>query len=184
MSSWWIKTLCRRTMCSRWADTSEVVDEVNACSSIEAGLRVAFINIIFTVYSLVTWFTLEKWNKKFILSICLKIRLKHKAYLINLYTNLKKHLLCTHMCPDNLCMLLHCDMDLSGTHPPFPHSSCLCTLAGTDTDGNSPCWCIVLHSYTHFQQQNLQQIGKEGVYDNLKILILRFYLLHTWHFNS
>lgn len=43
--------------CSRWAGTGKVVDEVDAGSSMEAGLRVAFINIILTVHTLVAWLT-------------------------------------------------------------------------------------------------------------------------------
>lgn len=44
-------------MRSKWADTFEAVDEVDAGSSMETGLRVAFINIILTVHPLVAWFT-------------------------------------------------------------------------------------------------------------------------------
>lgn len=44
-------------MRSKRADTFEAVDEVDAGSSMETGLRVAFINIILTVHPLVAWFT-------------------------------------------------------------------------------------------------------------------------------
>lgn len=49
----------RLTMCSRRAGAGEAVNEVDTGSSMEAGLRVAFINIIFTVHPLVAWFTLN-----------------------------------------------------------------------------------------------------------------------------
>lgn len=52
--------ICRLTMCSRWTCAGEAVDEVDAGASMEAGLGVAFINIILTVHPLVAWFTLEK----------------------------------------------------------------------------------------------------------------------------
>lgn len=45
------------SMCSRWAGTGEAVDEVDTGSSMEAGSRVAFIDIILTVHPLVAWFT-------------------------------------------------------------------------------------------------------------------------------
>lgn len=48
------------TMCSRWAGTHEAVNEVDASSSVEARLRVALINIIFTVYPLVARFALHQ----------------------------------------------------------------------------------------------------------------------------
>lgn len=44
-------------MCSRWAGTGEAVDEVDTGSSMEAGPRVAFIDVILTVHPLVAWFT-------------------------------------------------------------------------------------------------------------------------------
>lgn len=44
-------------MCSRWAGAGEAVDEVDTGSSMEAGPRVAFINIILTVDPLVARFT-------------------------------------------------------------------------------------------------------------------------------
>lgn len=44
-------------VCSRWADAGEAVNEVNTGSAMEARLRVAFINLIFTIYTLVAWFT-------------------------------------------------------------------------------------------------------------------------------
>lgn len=44
-------------MCSRWAGTDEVVDEVDTGSTIETGLRVTLIHIVLTVNSLVAWFT-------------------------------------------------------------------------------------------------------------------------------
>lgn len=48
------------TMCSRWAGTHEAVNEVDASSSVEARLRVALIDIIFTVYPLVARFALHQ----------------------------------------------------------------------------------------------------------------------------
>lgn len=45
------------SMCSMWAGAGEAVDEVDTGSSMEAGPRVAFINIILTVHPLVAWFT-------------------------------------------------------------------------------------------------------------------------------
>lgn len=47
------------TMSPRWAGTGEAVNEVDTGSSIEAGVGVAFINIVLTVHPLVTWLTLE-----------------------------------------------------------------------------------------------------------------------------
>lgn len=44
------------SVCSWRADTGKVVDQVDASSSIEAGLGVAFVYIILTVHSLETWF--------------------------------------------------------------------------------------------------------------------------------
>lgn len=45
------------SMCSRRAGAGEAVDEVDTGASMEAGPRVAFINIILTVHPLVAWFT-------------------------------------------------------------------------------------------------------------------------------
>lgn len=44
------------SMCSRWAGTGKAVDEVETRSSVEAGPRMAFINIILTVHPLEAWF--------------------------------------------------------------------------------------------------------------------------------
>lgn len=52
------------TMCPMWADAGEMVNEVNAGSSMKAGLRVAFIHLIFTVYALVAWLTLNQFQKE------------------------------------------------------------------------------------------------------------------------
>lgn len=52
------------TMCSRWANADELVNEVNAGASMETGLRVAFIHLIFTVYALVAWLTLNQLQKR------------------------------------------------------------------------------------------------------------------------
>ena len=54
----WVNS--KPTVRSRWAGTHEAVDEVDALSSIEAGLRVALVNIILTVHPLVPWFTLRQ----------------------------------------------------------------------------------------------------------------------------
>lgn len=51
-------------MCSRWADADELVNEVNTGASMETGLRVAFIHLIFTVYALVAWLTLNPLQKE------------------------------------------------------------------------------------------------------------------------
>lgn len=51
-------------MCSRRADADELVNEVNTGSSMEAGLRVAFIHLVFTVYTLVAWLTLNQSQKE------------------------------------------------------------------------------------------------------------------------
>lgn len=53
-------SVCRLTVCPRWAGAFEVVDEVYTGSSMEARLRVAFINIILTVHTLEAWFTLQQ----------------------------------------------------------------------------------------------------------------------------
>lgn len=64
-----------------WAGTLEAVNEVNASSTIEAGLRVAFVHVVFTVDSLVARFALreqeencnhtqDKKHKSKIASIC------------------------------------------------------------------------------------------------------------------
>lgn len=45
------------SMRSTWASTLKVVNKVDACSSISAGLRLAFINIILAVHPLVAGFT-------------------------------------------------------------------------------------------------------------------------------
>lgn len=44
------------SVCSGWAGTGKSVDEVDTRSSVVARLRLAFINIIFTVHPLETWF--------------------------------------------------------------------------------------------------------------------------------
>lgn len=46
-------------MCSRRAGTGEAVIEVETGSSVKAGLGMAFINVILTVYTLVAWLTLD-----------------------------------------------------------------------------------------------------------------------------
>lgn len=46
-----------RPMCPRWTGATEAVDEVYTGSSMEARLRVAFINIILAVHTLVAWLT-------------------------------------------------------------------------------------------------------------------------------
>lgn len=51
-------------MCSGWADADELVNEVNTGSSMEAGLRVAFIHLILAVYALVAWLTLNRLQKE------------------------------------------------------------------------------------------------------------------------
>lgn len=50
--------ICSLTMCSWRANAAEAVYEIDTGSSIEAGLRVAFIHIILTVHPLVAWFAL------------------------------------------------------------------------------------------------------------------------------
>lgn len=69
MSLFCIQLDCRSisyalTMRSKWADALELVNEVNTGSSMEAGLRVAFIHLIFTVYALVAWLTLNQSQKE------------------------------------------------------------------------------------------------------------------------
>lgn len=58
-----VRVSCRLTFCSRRARTGEVVDEVYAGSSVEAGLRVALVHIVFTVHPLVAWFALHQKNR-------------------------------------------------------------------------------------------------------------------------
>lgn len=106
--------LCRLTMCSRRADAGEAVNEVETGSTMEAGLRVAFINIIFTVHPLVAWFTLHQWQR--LARGVINTNLKHKSFktykpftltpATNTYTDkqLRIYLLYTHMCPDSPCM--------------------------------------------------------------------------------
>lgn len=53
----------RLTVCSRRARTGEVVDQVYAGSSVEAGLRVALIHVVFTVHPLVAGFALHQRQK-------------------------------------------------------------------------------------------------------------------------
>lgn len=63
-------SVCRLTVCPRWTRAGEAVDEVYTGSSMETRLRVAFINIILTVHTLVAWLTLEQWNKGQMLPHC------------------------------------------------------------------------------------------------------------------
>lgn len=49
--------LTLKPMGSRWAGAGKAIDEVDTGSSIEAGLGVAFIDIILTVHPLVAWLT-------------------------------------------------------------------------------------------------------------------------------
>lgn len=65
------------------------------------------------------------------------------------------YLLCTHMCPDSLCMLLHCDTGWICTRQPFLHSNFLYILAGTHICGIYP-HLHNGHSYTRFPFPSLQ----------------------------
>lgn len=51
-------------MCSLRADADELVNEVDTGSSMEAGLRVAFIHLILTVDALVAWLTLNQSQRE------------------------------------------------------------------------------------------------------------------------
>lgn len=62
----------RLTVCSRWAGAGEAVDKVYTGTSMEARLRVAFINIVLTVHPLIAWFALEQWKEKYRLAHCVK----------------------------------------------------------------------------------------------------------------
>lgn len=53
-------SLLKLTVCSMRAGALEAVNEVDASSTVEAGLRVAFVDVIFTVDSLVAWFALRQ----------------------------------------------------------------------------------------------------------------------------
>lgn len=106
--------LCRLTMCSTRAGAGEAVNEVDTGSTMEARLRVAFINIIFTVYPLVAWFTLHQWQR--LAHGVMNTNVKHKSFktykpftptpATNTYTDkqLRIYLLYTHMCLDSPCM--------------------------------------------------------------------------------
>lgn len=58
-------SLLKLTVCSVRAGALEAVNEVDASSAIEAGLRVTFVDIIFTVDSLVARFALQQQEENF-----------------------------------------------------------------------------------------------------------------------
>lgn len=74
----------------------------------------------------------------------------------------------THMCPDSLYMWLHCYMDLTCTHQPSPHSSCLCILAGTDTGVSCPHLYTAQHSYTLSPPLHLQWLVRGSLSTNVR----------------
>lgn len=135
-------------MCSRWADTGEAVNEVDAGSSVKAGLRMAFIDLVLTVHPLVAWLTLIKYKRRGQL-------MAQGTQKTNVTEMQWTDLQCTHMCPDSLCMLLRCDMDLICTRQPSLCNNFPYILAGTHICGNYPHSHNGRHSYTHFPLPSL-----------------------------
>ena len=56
--------LCDVTPCSGRAEAGETIDEVDAGSSVVAGVGVAFIHIVLTVHPLEAGFTLQQHNEE------------------------------------------------------------------------------------------------------------------------
>jgi len=68
--------ICRLTMRSRRAGAREAVDEVDTGSAMEAGPRVAFVDIILAVHPLVARFTLEQETQVSSLGVLWELRVQ------------------------------------------------------------------------------------------------------------